>query len=63
MLEAPKLENDASRLAALRRLRVLDSAPERSFDQIVQLAAQICVMPTALVSMVARGRQWFKARL
>jgi signal transduction histidine kinase len=63
MLIAPEMHTEASRLSALRRLRVLDSAPERSFDDVVALAAQICAMPIALVTLVDQDRQWFKAKL
>lgn len=63
MLIAPQLSNESQRVAALRRLRVLDTAPERSFDDVVALAAQMCVMPIALVTLVDSDRQWFKAKL
>lgn len=63
MHPAPVTSNETRRLAALRRLRVLDTAPERSFDNVVALAAQICVVPIGLVSLVDADRQWFKAHL
>lgn len=52
---------DKARLAALRRYRVLDTAPEAAFDEIVNLAALVCRTPVALVSLVDENRQWFKA--
>jgi C4-dicarboxylate-specific signal transduction histidine kinase len=51
------------RLQALRSLEVLDTEPEAEFDQITQLAAQVCDVPIALVSLVDESRQWFKSRL
>jgi diguanylate cyclase len=54
---------EAARLAALHGLRVLDTLPEQAFDDIVQLASQICGTPVALVSLVDEQRQWFKARI
>ena len=54
--------DEAQRLHALERLHVLDTPPEPVFDDIVWLAAQICAVPTALVSLVDADRQWFKAR-
>ena len=51
------------RLAALRRYRILDTEPEQRFDDLVLLASQICRVPMALISLVDRDRQWFKARL
>ena len=51
------------RLAELRSLGILDTAPEADFDEIAQLAADLCEAPTALVSFVDADRQWFKARV
>ena len=36
---------------------------EQAFDDIVLLAAEILQVPIALVSIIDRDRQWFKARL
>ncbi len=55
--------NEPERLEALRQLHILDTAPEAGFDDLVQLAAQICEVPTALMSLVDQDRQWFKARV
>src|SRR3954452_22561585 len=55
-------QNEEARLEALRRYQVLDTPPESDFDNIVQLAAQICQTPISLVSLVDRDRQWFKGR-
>lgn len=51
------------RLQALADYRILDTEPERDFDDIVRLAASICHTPVALVSLVQVDRQWFKARV
>lgn len=55
--------DEAERLAALRRLEILDTDPEAGFDDIVNLAAYVCGTPMAAVSLVDEHRQWFKARL
>ncbi len=52
---------EADRLAALSRYRILDTPPEAAFDDIVRVAAQICGVPIALISLVDDRRQWFKA--
>ena len=52
---------EALRLAALRRYRLLDTAPEAEFDDLTQLAARACGAPVALVSLVDTGRVWFKS--
>jgi len=58
---APSPIDESERLAALEHLGVLDSVPEPGFDDIVQLATQLCGTPIGLVSLVDRERQWFKA--
>ena len=54
---------EQARLAALGRFGVMDTAPERAFDDLCALAAQLCGTPMALVSLVDQDRQWFKARV
>ena len=60
-LRPPWNEND--RLAALRSYRILDTPPEPIFDDLVQLAAQVCQTPIALITLVEDRRQWFKAEI
>ena len=55
--------NETARLAALRDLVVLDSAPEEFFDSITRLASEVCGAPIALMSFVDAERQWFKANV
>ncbi len=62
MISAPLPPDEERRLAALQRYSILDTLPEPAYDDIVQIAAQICATPIALVSLVDAGRQWFKAR-
>lgn len=50
------------RLRALADYDVLDSESERSYDDIAFLAKKLCETPVALVSLVEKDRQWFKAR-
>ncbi|MGK2928980.1 MAG: sensor domain-containing phosphodiesterase [Acidimicrobiales bacterium] len=56
------MDHDEARVAALRRLGILDTAPEEQFDAIVHLASLICRTPIAAVSLVDDDRQWFKAQ-
>jgi diguanylate cyclase (GGDEF)-like protein len=58
---ATKSEED-QRQAALDGYGILDTPDEEAFNDITRLAAFICGTPTALISFVDRGRQWFKAR-
>jgi len=54
---------EEERLKALERYKVLDTEREPSFDRLVELAADICDAPVALLSLVDRDRQWFKAEI
>ena len=54
--------DETARLAALRRYRILDTEPERAFDDLALLASHICQTPMALITLVDGERQWFKAR-
>jgi PAS domain-containing protein len=62
MKSPSKPEDEESRLQELRDLQILDTAPERNFDELVDLVAKILDVPIALVSLVDEDRQWFKAR-
>jgi adenylate cyclase len=54
--------NEPGRLDALGNYAILDTLPEAGFDEITELAAQICGCPAALVSFVDASRQWIKAK-
>ncbi len=55
--------NEAERLAALEQYAILDTEVEQCFDDLTALAASICAVPIALVSLVDHNRQWFKSRV
>jgi anti-sigma regulatory factor (Ser/Thr protein kinase) len=55
--------DEQDRLAALRAYRILDTAPDRAFDDLVRLASQICGTPIALITLIDAERQWFKSRI
>ena len=55
--------DDAARLRTLRAFGILDSPADARFDAIAAAAAELCAAPVALVSLVDRDRQWFKARV
>lgn len=53
--------DEAERLEALRNYQILDTPPEKAFDDLVRLAAYICGTAVSLVSLIDAERQWFKA--
>jgi len=55
--------DESERLAALREYEILDTPPEQVFDDLTWLASFICQTPMALVTLIDRHRQWFKARV
>jgi signal transduction histidine kinase len=63
MAAVPIPPDDKERVAALRRLRLLDTPPEPAFDRITRAVARMLAVPTALVTLVDADRQWFKSRL
>ncbi|RYE91521.1 MAG: GAF domain-containing protein, partial [Myxococcales bacterium] len=55
--------DEPQRLATLDECQILDTPREESFDEIAQLAADLCGAPMAAVSFLDADRQWFKARV
>ncbi len=53
--------NEEGRLSALARYSILDTAPERAFDDLTDLAARVCGCTMAYVSFIDAGRQWLKS--
>lgn len=59
---AIKPTSEKERVAELLSLNILDTQPEKRFDRLAALAADIFYVPIALVSLVDDDRQWFKAK-
>lgn len=62
-MNSPVFEKEAARLAALAAYDVLDTPRERDFDEVAELASEICGTPIAVVNLIDSGRQFFKAEV
>ncbi len=62
-MKAPLPKNEKKRLNVLWQYDLLDTVPEEVFDDLTDLAAQICEAPVALISLVDEDRQWFKSSI
>jgi two-component system, cell cycle sensor histidine kinase and response regulator CckA len=60
-MRLPLPENEDARLENLRSYRILDTPPEKAFDDLTRLAAFVCGTPIALISLIDLNRQWFKS--
>lgn len=61
MLKAPIPSNEALRQLNLYSYDILDSLEEEDYNLLIELAANICNCPIAMVTFVDGDRQWFKA--
>ena len=61
--EYPLPSDEVARQSALERYQILDSPPERFYDDAATLAAAICGTPIAMVSLIDNERQWYKSKV
>lgn len=59
----PTANSERARQHTLDRYHALDTLPSTVYDDLVALAAAVCGTPIAVVSLIDRERQWFKARI
>ena len=62
-MEARAHPLQAERLKALYSYEVLDTDPEKEFDDVIKLAAQTCGTAISVVNLIDAERQWFKAEV
>jgi two-component sensor histidine kinase len=54
---------EQERLQELRSYSILDTEREQEFDELVEIASEICEVPVSVVNFIDEGRQWFKAEV
>ena len=55
-------DKEAERLAALRNYDILDSPAELAYDEIAELAAQVCQCPAGIINFLDDKSVWSKCR-
>lgn len=50
------------RLQDLQSYKILDTMNEADFDELVELASQICNSPISTITLLDEERQWFKSK-
>jgi tRNA A-37 threonylcarbamoyl transferase component Bud32 len=63
MKEPPIPPDEAKRLELLRACHIMYTEAEQAFDEVAQLAADLCGTEIALITLVDSDYQWFKARV
>ena len=61
--DSDSISEEKARVRALHSYKILDTDPEKAFDDLTILASHICETPVALISLVDSDRQWFKSRV
>lgn len=54
-------ENEAQRIAEIKKYNLLDTLSEDDFDNITSLLSTICEVPIALISLLDKNRAFFKS--
>ncbi|MGG9963135.1 GAF domain-containing protein [Ferruginibacter sp. SUN106] len=62
MIIAELPPDEELRLIDLASYEITDSPEENDFNELVELAAQICNCPISLITLLDKNQQWFKAK-
>lgn len=58
----PIPDNEPERIAVVDTYHVTDTPPEVGYDDIAELAAEICHCPVGLINIIADTQEWLKAK-
>ncbi|MCM8570254.1 GAF domain-containing sensor histidine kinase [Gramella jeungdoensis] len=62
MISPPLPANEDKRLESIRKLDIINSFAEETYDSITKLASEICQTPIALISILGSETNWFKSK-
>jgi PAS domain S-box-containing protein len=62
-MKAPDQANGTTHVEALQKYNLLEAIPEQALDDLTALAAHLCEVPIALISIVDADRHWFKSKV
>ncbi len=60
-LSYPVPANEKERLEAFRSYEIAATPPELAYDDVAELAAEICGCPIGLVNLIEDDNEWLKA--
>src|SRR5699024_11158500 len=58
MIKPAQPKDEKARLNALKKLNIIDAPTEKQYDNITELAAYICDVPLALITLIGKGKQF-----
>ncbi|MFB9056240.1 ATP-binding protein [Mariniflexile ostreae] len=61
MIEPEEKANEKDRIKDLKTYSILDTISEADYDNLTEIAAEICGAPISLISFIDDKRQWFKS--
>ncbi|NUM25244.1 MAG: GAF domain-containing protein [Candidatus Buchananbacteria bacterium] len=61
MKKAPTSPKENQRLEVLKKMGILNTAPEEQFDRITQTAVKELKVPISTISIIDENREWFKS--
>lgn len=61
MIKPTETPFEQERIKTLKSYSILDTLPEKDYDNITAIAAELCSTPISLVSLLDENRQWFKS--
>ncbi len=60
---APIPYDESNRLKALEKYNILDSAANKIFYDLTELAAAVCKVPIAMITLIDKDREWYYAKI